>query len=97
MMVFHTYSLPIKDIFKQYIDSLAQDCSNSIANALELPQSCARPSIYPVMMCLIYTLVLHLPVIIHAGYLLSFNPNLSVLWKRLIIVSDLPELNILEW
>ena len=29
-----------------YIDSLAQDCSNSIANALELLQSCTNPSIW---------------------------------------------------
>ena len=29
-----------------YIDGLAQDCSNSIANALELPQSCTKPSKY---------------------------------------------------
>ena len=28
-----------------HIDGLAQDCSNSIANALELLQSCAKPSI----------------------------------------------------
>ena len=28
-----------------YIDSLVQDCSNSIANALELLQSCPKPSI----------------------------------------------------
>ena len=28
-----------------YSDGLAQDCSNSIANALELLQSCAKPSI----------------------------------------------------
>ena len=28
-----------------YIDGLAQDCSNSIANALELLQPCANPSI----------------------------------------------------
>ena len=28
-----------------YIDGLAQDCSNSIANALELLQSCTKPSI----------------------------------------------------
>ena len=27
------------------IDSLVQDCSNSIANAMELPQSCTNPSI----------------------------------------------------
>ena len=31
-------------IFKiLFIDSLVQDCSNSIANARELPQSCTEP------------------------------------------------------
>ena len=29
----------------QYIDGLVQDCSNYIANALELLQSCTKPSI----------------------------------------------------
>ena len=29
-----------------YIDGLVQDCSNSIANALELLQSCIKPYIY---------------------------------------------------
>ena len=29
-----------------YINGLAQDCSNSIANALELLQSCAKPSVW---------------------------------------------------
>ena len=29
-----------------HIDGLVQDCSNSIANALELLQSCSKPSIY---------------------------------------------------
>ena len=28
-----------------YIDGLAQDCSNSITDALELLPSCAKPSI----------------------------------------------------
>ena len=28
------------------IEFLAEDCSNSIANALELLQSCTKPSIY---------------------------------------------------
>ena len=28
-----------------YIDGLLQDCSNSIANAMELLQSCTKPSI----------------------------------------------------
>ena len=30
--------------FKQNIDSLVQDCSNSTANALELLESCTKPS-----------------------------------------------------
>ena len=30
-----------------HIDVLAQDCSNSIANAMELLQSCAKSSIEP--------------------------------------------------
>ena len=29
---------------QEYVDGLVQDCSNSIANALELLQSCAKPS-----------------------------------------------------
>ena len=34
--------------YDAYIDGLhvAQDCSNSIANALELLQSCTKPSMY---------------------------------------------------
>ena len=31
--------------FSLYIDGLVQDCSNSIANALELLQACTEPSI----------------------------------------------------
>ena len=33
---------------RDHIEGLVQDCSNSIANALELQQSCTKPSIYPV-------------------------------------------------
>ena len=33
-------------IFGGYIDDLVQDCSNSIALAMELLQSCTKPSIY---------------------------------------------------
>ena len=33
-------------IWYQYINGLVQDCSNSIANALELLQSCTKPSIW---------------------------------------------------
>ena len=37
----------------KYIDGLVQDCSNSIANALELLQSCTKPLIYNVHMLII--------------------------------------------
>ena len=33
-------------VFSQYIDDLEQDCSNSIANPLEVLQSCTKPSKY---------------------------------------------------
>ena len=32
-----------------HIDGLVHDCGNSIANAMELPQSCTKPSISPSM------------------------------------------------
>ena len=32
--------------FSLYIDGLMQDCSNSITDAMYLPQSCAKPSIW---------------------------------------------------
>ena len=35
---------PAADNIAAYIDGLVQDCSNSIANALELLQSCTKPS-----------------------------------------------------
>ena len=34
------------DISKEYIDALVQDCSISIANALEILQSCTKSSIF---------------------------------------------------
>ena len=34
----------------EHINGLVQDCSNSIANALELLQSCTKPSIWNVIM-----------------------------------------------
>ena len=33
----------------QWFDGLVQGCGNSSANALELPQSCTKPSIYQVI------------------------------------------------
>ena len=38
-----------------YIDSLVQDCSNSSALAMELLQSCTKPSIYRTPMTVEYT------------------------------------------
>ena len=37
--------LGARDKIDWYFDGLVQDCSNSIANALELLQSCTKPSI----------------------------------------------------
>ena len=34
------------DSGRRHINGLVQDCSYSIANALELLQSCTKPSIY---------------------------------------------------
>ena len=42
----HAFELRKVDTRVSYIDSLVQDCSISIANALEILQSCTRPSIY---------------------------------------------------
>ena len=42
--VFHFSDGPEGKNIKAWLDSLVQDCSNSIANALELLQSCTKPS-----------------------------------------------------
>ena len=41
----HSSGFPGGFKFWYYFDDLAQDCSNYIANALELPQFCAKPAI----------------------------------------------------
>ena len=41
----HSLKLRYK-IFEMHIDGLVQDCSISIANALEILQSCIKPSIW---------------------------------------------------
>ena len=38
---------PLTSIVKEYIDGSVQDCSISIANAMEILQSCTKPLIYP--------------------------------------------------
>ena len=43
---FHLKFVQINTVLLMHIDGLVQDCSNSIANALELLQSCTKPSIY---------------------------------------------------
>ena len=40
------YNSCVFDTGKVHINGLVQDCSNSIVNALELPQSCAKLLIY---------------------------------------------------
>ena len=54
----HTLSRnnPITPVGQYHIDGLVQDCSNSIANTLELLQSCTKPSICLSMSWLLYTL-----------------------------------------
>ena len=47
----------------QYIDGLAQNCRNSIANALELPKSCAKPSI-----CILICVCIYLYILYHIWY-----------------------------
>ena len=42
----YLYSNLIEYDWSIQIDDFAQDCSNSIVNALELPQSCTKPSIF---------------------------------------------------
>ena len=44
--MFWGYHNLTKQITKCFIDGLVQDCSNCIADALELQQSCTKPSIY---------------------------------------------------
>ena len=54
--------------YKSYLynDGLAQDWSNSISNALELPQSCSKPSIY--FTCKVFPFI---PLVIFLGLLPS--------------------------
>ena len=40
----HISTIEIQKFSLKKVDGLVQDCSNSIANALELLQSCTKPS-----------------------------------------------------
>ena len=44
-------TIQLQNLSLQYhqLEGLVQDCSNSIANALELLQSCTEPSIWPIL------------------------------------------------
>ena len=63
-----------------HIDGLAQDCSNSIANAHELLQSCTKPSIWCITNCLNCSLKFHwrllsvalVPSKLWEGYFIAF-------------------------
>ena len=46
MICLTEHSRSINMITNSYIDALVQDCSHSIANALELLQPCTKPSIW---------------------------------------------------
>ena len=50
-MTYNNLCLRYSSLFWLYFDGLVQDCSNSIANALELLQSCAEPLIFPLKVC----------------------------------------------
>ena len=41
----------LRILYMGYIDGLVQDCSNSSALALELLQSCTKPSMYTYIYC----------------------------------------------
>ena len=59
------------DKFQPHIDGLLQDCSNSIADTLELLQSCTKTSIYTYMS---YTRVFATST----GCLRSIDPSLGI-------------------
>ena len=46
-------------------DVLAQDCSNSIANALELLQSCTKPSVLSLEIPVVLTMTIFENIIFH--------------------------------
>ena len=74
-------SLPVEDKDKDNdcFDSLVQDCSNSIANALELLQSCTKPSICHItsIPCMLMALRLQGTASSSTDLVLPENPGLS--------------------
>ena len=63
----------------QHVDGLAKDCSNSIANAMELPQSCTKPSI-----CL-YIQHFALPLSISTGWCKKDVTPLLMHWSYIFL------------
>ena len=63
---------------RPYIAGLVQDCSNSIANALELLQSCTKPAIY--------ALLLHLFIAAISSFMFTWMWHwvIYLLWNELI-------------
>ena len=57
--------LAIQGSNETHLDDLVQDCSNSIANALVLPQSCTKLSIW-------YDIILRTALTCHAEYLIEY-------------------------
>ena len=71
------YDIHLFHGFEYHIDGLLQDCSNSIANALQLLQFCTEPSVYPINHPLGYVVV----KFIMALFILSvIYANLSAAW-----------------
>ena len=72
--------LKVEDFVQKYpIDDLVQDCSgsNSIVNALKLPQSCAKPSVGPSLMLCTFVIFALGPQDI-SGSKLQVNFNVKV-------------------
>ena len=46
LLMIRLSSAEVIDVKKLHLDSLVQDCSNPIPNALELLESCSKPSIF---------------------------------------------------
>ena len=75
-----------------YINGLMQDCSNSIANTLELLQSCTKSLIFSVLICLPYGIgyLTHLPLDQMASISQTTFSNTFFLMKMLVFQFNFP-------
>ena len=64
-------------LYTPHIDGLVQDCNNSIANALELLQSCTKPSICPIEVHFIEVHIHPIQVHLTSPCILSIHPLLQ--------------------